>query len=105
MRLRHRQIKGPPAFYHQHAYLELGRLERRVPPGGPGASDDKSKCCDAPPCLKRTARQDVNVGTCRIGSGPFVLGSYKARRVPMQKIIVGAMVSLDGVMQSPGAFQ
>src|SRR6267154_1525542 len=35
----------------------------------------------APPCLNRIARQDVNVGTCRIGSGPFVLGSCKARRV------------------------
>jgi glutathione S-transferase len=34
-----------------------------------------------PPLLNRTARQDVNVGTCRIGSGPFVLGSYKATRV------------------------
>ena len=31
----------------------------------------------APPCSDRTARQDVNVGTCRIGSGPFVLGSNK----------------------------
>jgi hypothetical protein len=32
----------------------------------------------APPCLNRTARQDVDVGTCRIGSGPFVVGSNKA---------------------------
>ena len=48
----------------------------RAPPGGPGANDDKVKMLrHAPPCLHRTARQDVNVGTCRIGSGPFVLGS------------------------------
>jgi glutathione S-transferase len=40
------------------------------PPGGRG-----------PPCLIRTARQDVNVGKCRIGGGSFVVGSYKARRV------------------------
>ena len=32
----------------------------------------------APPCLNRTARQDVDVGTCRIGSGPSVVGSNKA---------------------------
>jgi hypothetical protein len=59
----------------------------------------------APLCLNRAARQDVNVGTCRIGSSPFVVISYNVGRVPMRKIVVGATVSMDGVMQSSGAFQ
>src|ERR1700679_834484 len=36
----------------------------------------------APPCLDRTDRQDDDVGTCRIGSGSFVVGSNKPRRGP-----------------------
>lgn len=39
--------------------------------------DDGLRLRHAPPCLSRTARQDVNAGTCRIGSGQFVLGSNK----------------------------
>ena len=33
------------------------------------------------PSLNSTARQDVDVETCRISSSPFVVGSNKARRV------------------------
>jgi hypothetical protein len=39
---RFEEINGPPAFY-QHAFLEPGRLDRRAPPGGPEAINEKVK--------------------------------------------------------------
>ena len=67
---------APPALHHQHAFLELGRLHRRAPARGAGPDDDEVKMLrHGRPCLNRTARQDVNIAPCRIGRGPFVLGS------------------------------
>src|SRR5689334_12282956 len=53
------------------------------------------KCRSARPRLDRTAPQDVNALV-------QALSWIRPRSTPMRKIIVGAQVSIDGVMQAPG---
>src|SRR6202051_2904256 len=71
----HFQIEA--AWHHSVWGLEAVKTGVFAPPalGGP------VPFANLQAMIGQAARQDVNVGTCRIGSGPFVLGSYKARRV------------------------
>jgi hypothetical protein len=51
----------------------------------------------------RQRLQALELATCRIDGGPFVVFQTRQGECPMLKIIAVAMASMDGAMQSPGA--